>query len=142
MSRRTFWNTPLGAAASLAIALSAVLLFLAALPVTGPILAVTEARAKKRKRVAVVDWPCGRCAHPLGLEALARADAVFAAFVRTAFAVDGMPRARIVRDLDACCRRCDAGHRYHRATRTFALLPRAEFERVYADALVRVGAAA
>lgn len=104
MSRRTFWNTPLGAVASLAIAVSAVLLFLVALPVTGPILTVMEARANKRKRAAVVEWPCGRCAHPLGLKALARADAVFTASIRTAFAVDGMPRARIVRDLDACCR--------------------------------------
>jgi len=140
VSGRTLWDSRLGAAATLVIAPVAVLLFVLTLPVTGPLLAWSEWRADKRKRAAVVDWPCGRCGEVLGLAALTRADAVFGAHVRTAFAGKGMLRLRVVRDLDACCLACDAGHRWDRAASAFVLLSVDEFERTYATALGEVRA--
>ena len=139
MSRRTLWDSRLGAAATLVIAPVVVLVFLLTLPVTGPLLAVSEARADRRKRAAAVGWPCGRCGAPLGLPALERADAVFAAYVHTAFEDGGALRMRMVRELDACCPTCDAGHRWDRSTHAFVLLPAREYERTYAAALGEVG---
>lgn len=140
MSGRTLWDSRLGAAATLAIAPAAVLLFLMTLPVIGPLLAWSEWRADKRKRAAAAVWLCGRCGAALGPAALERADAVFAAYLRTALAGEGILRMRVVRDLDACCLRCDAGHRWDRAARAFVLLHAREYERTYGAALAEARA--
>ena len=132
--RRSRWDSGPGIALTVVLAFAAVLLFLVTLPVTGPLLAWSEARAGRRKRAAVERWPCGWCTAPLGTAALERADALVAAYAAAAFS-DDMLYVRFVRDLYACCLRCDAGHRYTERDGTFALLHPREFETMYADAL-------
>ena len=132
--RRSWWDSRPGVTLTVLLMLAAALLFVVTLPVTGPLLAWSEARAERRKLMAVERWPCGWCTAPLGTTALERADALVAAYV-SAVCTDDMLYARFVRDLHACCPRCDAGHRYVEREARFALLHPREFEEMYADAL-------
>ncbi len=108
-------------------------LFLLSLPIVLPIVGLQQAREHKRKRACVERWPCGWCVAPLEAEALTRADALFGAYIDERF--DKTEQLRIVRDLHACCPRCDAGHRYDEKADRFVLLDFREFARWYGDLL-------
>ena len=118
---------------ALLIALVPVLLVLFALsmPVLLPLVGLAQARYERRKRLAAARTPCGWCGAPLGAEALARADALFAAYVAKLFPPDRLVKYRIVRDLHACCLRCDAGHRFDEEANRFVLLPGRDFAARY-----------
>lgn len=104
-----------------------ILLFIMSLPFVLPFVAIAEKRAAKRKHALVATWPCGWCVTPLGSEALARADALFAAHTHKEVTELDVWRTRLVRNLHACCPRCDAGHRYDVPSNRFVLLHPLEF---------------
>ena len=108
-------------------------LFLLSLPIVLPFVGLQMAREEKRKRACVERWPCGWCVAPLGTEALARADALFGTYIDTYF--DKTEQLRIVRDLHACCTRCNAAHRYDENADRFVLHHPFEFARWYGELL-------
>jgi hypothetical protein len=117
-----------------ALILAAPLLFAIAiliLPIVIPLAGWSHARAGRRRRLAVRSWPCGWCGFPLGEEALARAEAIHVACYDRMF--PEFTRFRMVRDLHACCGRCDAAHRYHDKADRFERLSAREFARTYGD---------
>ncbi|RZF65097.1 hypothetical protein EWE75_06875 [Sphingomonas populi] len=112
-----------------------ILLFIVSIPFVLPFVAIAEKRTAKRKQALVESWPCGWCVAPLRVEALARADAIFAAYAHKAFAQFHTLQARMVRNLHACCPRCDAGHRYDEPTNRFVLLHLMEFRETFGEVL-------
>lgn len=130
--RRRWWHRPRRVALVIAAPFLFVL-FLLSLPIVLPFVGIAQARSDKRKRLCAERWPCGWCVAPLGTAALARADALFGASVDEQFGADVM--LRIVRDLHACCPRCDAGHRYDEQADRFVLLHPREFAATYGPLL-------
>ena len=128
--RRRWWRWPRRVALILAAPLLFVIAILA-LPIIIPLAGWSKARADRRQRLAVRSWPCGWCGFPLGEEALARAEAIHVAYYDQMSA--GFEYFRMVRDLHACCARCDAAHRYHEKADRFDLLSVREFARTYGD---------
>ena len=130
--RRRWWHWPRRVALVIAAPFLLVL-FILSLPIVLPFVGIAQARSDKRKRLCVERWPCGWCVAPLGAEALARADALFGAYADQQFG-DAF-KFRIVRDLHACCPRCDAGHRYDEQADRFVLLHPREFATMYGPLL-------
>jgi hypothetical protein len=126
--RRRWWHWPRRFALVIAAPFLLVL-FLVSLPIVLPFVGIAQVRSEKRKRACVERWPCGWCVAPLGGEALVRADALFGAYVDRQFGDDFT--FRIVRDLHACCLRCDAGHRYDEQADRLVLLHSREFATMY-----------
>lgn len=108
-----------------------ILVFLLSLPILLPVVGWQMARANRRKAALAGHWPCARCGVPLGQAALDRADAVFEAHAAALFAENAGIRRRIVRDLDACCTACGAGHRFVAKEARFAPLDEGAFARRY-----------
>ena len=97
-----------------------VLLFL--LPVILPVVAVLEARDRRRRVRAAVAFACVRCGQILGREGLARGDAAWAEHFFALQRAHPHSKLRVVRDVYAVCPRCDARYGYDEEARTFRLL--------------------
>ena len=108
-------------------------LFLVSLPIFLPFVGLQQARSKRRLLACVERSPCGWCVAPLGADALARAEALSSAYFDREFA--DVLYARVVRDLHACCPRCDAGHRYDEPADRFVLLAPRAFAKLYGELL-------
>ncbi len=96
------------------------------LPVVLPVVAVLEARDRRRRVRAAEAFSCLRCGQILGREGLERGDAAwrehFAALQRR------YPHhfLRVVRDVHAVCPHCGARYGFDKDARTFRLLPAPE----------------
>ena len=103
------------------------------LPVTLPLLGLSEWRRDRRTRRIVEHWPCGWCVAPLGSAALAQADHVKTAYFDAQIHDDDVLYAqpRIVHAFQACCVRCGAAHRLDEQTGSFAILEAGPFEERY-----------
>ena len=126
--RRRRWRWP----RRVALILAAPFLFaiaILALPIAIPLAGWLHAWADRRQRLTVRSWPCGWFSFPLGEEALVRAETIHVAYCDRMFAE--FTRFRMVRDVHACCPRCDATHRYHGKADRFERLSAREFARTY-----------
>lgn len=89
------------------------------LPVLLPVVAVLEARDRRRLRAAADAFACLECGEILGLAALERADADWAGHLARLHREHPGCRFRLVRDVHAVCTRCGARYRFDEKSAIF-----------------------
>lgn len=109
--------------------------FVLSLPIVLLFVGLPRARTERRKRAAIERQRCDRCGALLGVAALARADALFAAYVARVHEDDDTRYRRLVRDVHACCPRCDACYGYDERADRFVPLPERMANAMYAGLL-------
>ncbi len=110
-------------------------LFVLSLRFVLPFVERAEARTEQRKRAAIDRQRCDWCMTPLSVDALARADTLFAAYVAKIDRENDTLRHRLVRDVHACCPSCDACYGYDELAERFVPLHARTARTMYADLL-------
>jgi hypothetical protein len=89
------------------------------LPVWLPLVGVWDVVRKRRMRRAADAFACVNCGKTLGINALKRADSIWAEHLRALIRDHPDVKFRIVRTLDAICTACGTRYTYVPAGRTF-----------------------